>query len=58
MKLSEVYAYVHLTNTGFVMFILCCDVILLNFYQSRYVLKTITNVAAMVYRILDQLRLF
>ena len=26
ISLSKVYAYVHLTNTGFFMFILCCDV--------------------------------
>ena len=53
---SEVNAYVHLTSAVLsrssyvVMFILLTG--------TRYVLKTITNVAAVVYRVLDQLRLF
>ena len=56
INLSEVNAYVHLTNAVLlrssyvVMFILLTGI--------RYVLKTITNVAAVVYRVLDQLRLF
>ena len=56
ISLSEVNAYVHLTNTALsrssrvVMFILLAGI--------KYVLKTITNVAAVVYRVLDQLPLF
>ena len=56
ISLSEVNGYVHLTNAVLsrssyvVMFILFIDI--------RYVLKTKTNVAAVVYRVLDQLRLF
>ena len=58
INLSEVNAYVHLTDAGLsrssyvviVMFILLTGI--------RYVLKTINNVAAVVYRALDQLRLF
>ena len=55
ISLSEVNAYVHLTNVVLsrssyaVMFILLTGI--------RYVLKTITNVAAAVYHVLDQLRL-
>ena len=56
INLSEVDAYVHLTNAVLsrssyvVMFILLIGI--------GYILKTITNVAAVVYRVLDQLRLF
>ena len=56
INLSELNAYVHLKNTVLsrslrvVMFILLAGI--------RYVLKTITNVAAVVYRVLDQLPLF
>ena len=56
VKLSEVNAYVHLTNAVLsrssyvVMFIILTGI--------GYVLKTITNVAAVVYQVLDQLRLF
>ena len=56
INLSEVTAYVHLTNAVLsrssyvVMFILPTGI--------RYVLKTITNVADVVYRVLDQLQLF
>ena len=56
INLSEVNAYVNLTNAVLsrssyvVMFILLTGM--------RYVLKTITNVTAVVYRVLDQLRLF
>ena len=51
INLSEVNAYVHLTNPVLsrslqvVMFILPTGI--------RYILKTITNVAAVVYRVLD-----
>ena len=57
INLPEVNAYVHLTNAVLsrssyvVMFILLTGI-------TRYVLKTITNVAAVVYQVLDQLRLF
>ena len=60
INLSELNAYVHLTNTVLssssyvVMFILFISILT----GIRYVLKTITNVAAVVYRVLDQLRLF
>ena len=56
INLSEVNAYVRLTNTVLsrssyvVMFILLTGI--------RYVLKTITNVAAVVYPVLDQLRFY
>ena len=56
INLSEVNAYIHLTNAVLsrssyvVMFILLTGI--------RYILKTITNVAAVVYRVSDQLRLF
>ena len=65
INLSEVNAYVHLTNTVLSRSSYIVMFILLNFYPYsylvtgiRYVLKTITNVAAVVYRVLDQLRLF
>ena len=52
IKLSEVYVQIQVLSCSFyvVMFIL------LNFYQSRCVLETITNVGAVVYQVLDQLR--
>ena len=54
INLSEVNAYATnavLSRSSYVvMFILLTG--------TRYVLKRITNVAALVYRVLDQLRLF
>ena len=63
INLSEVNAYVHITNTVLSRSSYVVMFILLNFYLYlvtgiRYVLKTITNVAAVVYRVLGQLRLF
>ena len=60
INLSEVNAYVHLTNTVLSRSLYVVMFILLNFYLYRYWIcsKTITDVATVVYRVLDQLRLF
>ena len=56
INVSKVNAYVHLTN---VVLSRSSYVVMVIFLTGiRYVLKTITNVAAVVYRVSDQLRLF